>query len=51
MQVPTYLQQTDNKNRQESVKVAISYFWELVKQHTSKEKARVKVFQKTGVII
>jgi len=51
MQVPTYLQQTDNKNRKELVKTAVSYFWELVKQHNSKEKARSKVVQKTGIVI
>jgi len=49
--MPSYLQTDSQKRKQEIIRSAVEYFQELIRQHNSKEKAKQKVFQRTGVVL
>lgn len=50
--MPEYLKQADQKSKNELIKAAITYFWELKnKKKYSSVKAREIVKQQTGVIL
>lgn len=45
------LQQTDKKNKQELINLAIKFYTQLLEQKYPEEKAKEEVRQKTGVVI
>lgn len=47
----TYLKQTDPRSKQEVIKVALEYFWQLINNKQPRDQARDIVRRKTGVII
>lgn len=50
--MPYYLTQTEAlKTKPELIKSAIAYYYELVKQKYTLEKARKKVIEKMGVVL
>ncbi len=51
MELPTYLQQTINRNKQDLIKAAIAYYWQLIEENHTKNKAKEIVLKKLGVVL